>query len=107
MIDINLIRINPELVKENIKKKFQDSKLELVDKVIKLDAENRQLKSEGDNLRQQRNTLSNQIGALMREKKVEEANAIKATVTEINDKLKDIEVKEQEYTAQIKSIIIF
>ncbi|MGN0961096.1 MAG: serine--tRNA ligase [Christensenellales bacterium] len=103
MIDINLIRTNPELVKANIKRKFQDSKLPLVDEIARLDAENRQLKSEGDTLRQQRNTLSNQIGALMREKKIEEGNAIKAKVTEINERLKDIEIKEQELSATIKT----
>lgn len=106
MIDINLIRTNPDLVKENIKRKFQNNKLELVDEIIKLDTENRQLKSEGDTLRQQRNTLSNQIGGLMREKKVDEANKIKATVTEINEKLKDIEIKEQEMSTRIKTLMM-
>ena len=69
MIDINLIRDNPELVKANIKKKFQDHKLVLVDEVIALDKQKRALQQEGDNLRAQRNSLAKQIGALMREGK--------------------------------------
>ena len=73
MIDINLIRTNKDLVKENIKKKFQDDKLPLVDKVEELDKKLRALKAEGDNLRASRNTLSSQIGLLMREKKLDEA----------------------------------
>lgn len=68
MIDINLIRTNPDLVKENIKKKFQDHKLALVDEVVALDKQYRELKQEGDNLRANRNTLSSQIGKLMKEK---------------------------------------
>ena len=77
MIDINLIRTNPDLVKENIKKKFQDHKLALVDEVVALDKQYRELKQEGDNLRANRNTLSSQIGKLMKEKNLEEANKIK------------------------------
>ena len=69
MIDINLIRDNPELVKENIRKKFQDKKLPLVDEVIELDRKKRELQQEGDSLRAQRNALAKQIGALMREGK--------------------------------------
>ena len=80
MIDINLIRTNPELVKENIKKKFQDHKLEYVDEVIKLDNQIRALKKEGDSLRAERNANSSKIGLLMREKKIDEANAIKGEV---------------------------
>jgi len=106
MIDINLIRTNPELVKENIKKKFQDNKLETVDKIIALDAENRQVKAEGDNLRASRNALSGEIGKLMREKKVDEANTIKAQVNEINLKLKEVEEKETTLTAEIKTLMM-
>ena len=73
MIDINLIRTNPELVKENIRKKFQEHKLPLVDQVLELDAKRRALISEGDALRQARNTLSKQVGVLMKEGKREEA----------------------------------
>ena len=91
MIDINLIRTNPELVKENIKKKFQDEKLPLVDEVIEFDKEIRALKLEGDNLRASRNTLSQQIGLLMREKKIEEANKIKETVSNNNKRIAEID----------------
>ena len=73
MLDIKFVRENPEKVKENIKKKFQDQKLELVDKVIKLDEEYRGVKVKADNLRKERNEISDNIGALMREGKKEEA----------------------------------
>ena len=73
MIDIKFLRENPDLVKENIKKKFQDQKLVLVDEVIDLDIKNREAKLNGDNLRSERKTLSNKIGSLMREGKKEEA----------------------------------
>ena len=85
MIDINLIRTNKELVKENIKKKFQDAKLPLVDEVEELDKKNRALKQEVDALRASRNSLSEQIGKLMRENKIEEANSIKETVKKNNE----------------------
>ena len=77
MIDINIIRNNKELVKENIKKKFQDSKLPLVEEIISLDERVRKLKIEGDSLRQERNSVSSEIGSLMREKKIEDANTKK------------------------------
>ena len=77
MIDINVIRENPELVKENIKKKFQDKKLLLVDEIIALDKKKRELQSEGDNCRAMRNSLAKQIGTLMREGKKSEAEAAK------------------------------
>ena len=106
MIDINLIRTNPELVKENIKKKFQNHKLELVDEVIKLDQNNRNLKSEGDELRAKRNSLSGEIGKLMREKKIEEANAIKADVATINDRIKEVEEEEEILSKKIREIML-
>lgn len=106
MIDINLIRTNPELVKENIRKKFQDGKLETVDKVIALDKENREIKAEGDTLRAKRNTLSTQIGGLMREKKVAEANEIKAEVKAINERLVEVEKLEEEKSAEIKKLMM-
>ena len=106
MIDINLIRTNPQLVKENIKKKFQDHKLELVDKVAELDITNRNLKSEGDDLRAKRNAISTEIGALMREKKIEEANAKKEEVAKINDRIKEIEVEEENISKQVKEIMM-
>ena len=91
MLDIKFLRANPEVVKENIKKKFQDQKLPLVDKAIELDIKIRDLKQEGDDLRAKRNGLSGQIGLLMREKKIEEANKIKAEVSAINDRIKEVE----------------
>ena len=91
MLDIKFVRENPEIVKENIKKKFQDSKLPLVDEVIEIDTKIRALKVEGENLKAQRNTLSKEIGQLMREKKVEEANAIKATVSKNNERIAEID----------------
>jgi len=102
MIDINLIRTNPELVKENIKKKFQDQKLVLVDEVLELDKKNRALKQEGDNLRAERNTLSAQIGALMKEGKKDEAEVIKQKVAEGKARLEEIGVEQTEIEAQIK-----
>lgn len=102
MIDIKLIRENKELVKENIKKKFQDEKLPLVDEVILLDQRIRELKAKGDNLRQERNATSDEIGNLFREKKQEEANAKKQKVVEINNQLESIEKEETELTETIK-----
>ena len=102
MIDINLIRNDPEAVKENIRKKFQDRKLSLVDEVIELDNKKRALQSEGDSLRAQRNALSRQIGELMKQKKTEEANAVKATVTANNARLEVIGKEQEEIEAQLK-----
>ena len=106
MIDINLIRTNPELVKDNMKRKFQEHKLELVDKVIELDAKFRELKQEGDTLRANRNTISQEIGKLMKEKKIEEANATKQKVVEINNRTVEIEKLEEELSAEIKQIMM-
>ena len=103
MLDIKFVRENPEVVKENIKKKFQDKKLPLVDGVIALDLEIRKLKQDGDALRQERNETSQKIGLLMRNKQVEEANNVKARVVEINKQLVDIETKEAELSASLKS----
>ena len=91
MLDIKYVREHADEVKENIKKKFQDKKLPLVDEVIELDKKIRELKVQGDELRQERNATSDAIGALFREKKVEEANQKKARVVEINDNLVGIE----------------
>lgn len=102
MIDINLIRTNRELVKENIKKKFQDEKLPLVDEVFELDKKNRALKQEADALRASRNSLSEQIGKLMREKNVDEANKIKETVKKNNERIAEIEKEEDALNEQIK-----
>ena len=106
MIDINLIRTNPELVKENIKKKFQDAKLPLVDEVLALDKQNRDLKQQGDNLRAERKTLSAQVGVLMKDKKLAEAEEIKAKVKADADKLVEIENKQAEIDEQIKKIMM-
>ena len=106
MIDINLIRTNKELVKENIRKKFQDEKLPLVDEVEELDKQNRALKQEADTLRASRNTLSNQIGTLMREKKVDEANKIKETVRKNNDRIAEIEKEQEELDIKIRKIML-
>lgn len=106
MIDINLIRTNKDLVKENIKKKFQDAKLPLVDEVEKLDKEVRALKVEGDNLRASRNTLSAQIGALMKEKNLVEANKIKEEVRKNNDRIADIEKEVAYLDEQIRNIML-
>ena len=106
MIDINLIRTNRELVKENIKKKFQDNKLPLVDEVFELDKQVRLIKQEGDDLRAMRKTLSNQVGALMKEKRVEEANAIKSQVVANNERITQIEAQVEEMEAKIKQIMM-
>ena len=106
MIDINLLRTNPELVKENIKKKFQDQKLPLVDEAVKLDAKIRALKKEGDELRSSRNTLSAQIGALMREKKQEEANKIKEIVSKNNARISEIEKEQVDVAADLRKIML-
>ena len=87
MIDIKFLREHPDLVKENIKKKFQDKKLILVDEVIELDKKNREAKLNGDILRNQRKTLSNQIGSLMKNGEKMQAEEIKKQVQEINEKL--------------------
>ena len=102
MLDIKFVRENSEKVKENIQKKFQDEKLPLVDEVIALDERIRSLKLEGDSLRQERNATSNEIGSLMRDKKIEEANEKKARVVEINENLIEIEKEEEELSIQLK-----
>ena len=91
MLDMKLIRTNPELVKENIKKKFQDEKLELVDKVVELDKLYRETKVECDSLRNQRKVKSKEIGTLMAQKKIDEANAAKAAVTSLCETLDEKE----------------
>ena len=106
MLDLRFVRENPELVKENIKKKFQDSKLPLVDEVIALDTENRNTVTEANNLRSERNKLSKQIGALMGQKKFEEAEAVKAQVAAQADRLKELEAKETELEEKIRNIML-
>ncbi len=106
MIDINLIRTDPEKVKENIRKKFQDKKLPLVDEVLALDEKKRALQTEGDALRAARNTLSRQIGALMKEKKTEEAEKVKARVAENAARLAEIEKEQPEVEARLKTCMM-
>ena len=106
MIDINIIRKTPDVVRENIKKKFQDHKLPLVDQVIADDVKVRDLKQEGDKLRAMRNTLSSQIGALMKEKRIDEANAIKAQVVANNERIAQIEQEVTELDAKIKTAMM-
>ncbi len=103
MIDIKLIRENRELVKENIKKKFQDEKLSLVDDVYNYDIEYRECKSKGDLLRSEKNKLSASIGELMRNKKIDEANEIKAKVNDMNLEIEDLEKREAELEELIKT----
>ncbi len=103
MIDIKFLRENPDVVKENIKKKFQDKKLPLVDEIINLDKELREIRLKGDTLRADRNSISSTIGNLMKEKKVDEANELKVKVAEINDMLVQIEQDEEKLAEEIKT----
>lgn len=102
MIDINLIRKNPEIVKENIKKKFQDEKLVLVDEVLELDGEYRAAKTRGDAIRGEKNKISKQIGVLMREGKKDEAEAVKQKVKEFDQELAELEEKEAVMNEEIR-----
>lgn len=106
MIDIDLIRTNPELVKQNIRNKFQDAKLPLVDQVVELDTKNRAIKQEVDKLRAMRNTLSGEIGKLMKEKKIDEANNIKAQVVANNEKIAELEAEGEKLSAEIKKCMM-
>lgn len=102
MLDIKLIRTNPELVKENIRKKFQEEKLPLVDEVIELDAQFRASKGRGDELRQQRNTISKEIGKLMGQGKKDEAEETKKRVAAIAGELEEMERRESEMAEGIR-----
>ncbi|MEG1597083.1 MAG: serine--tRNA ligase [Bacilli bacterium] len=102
MIDINLIRKNKDLVKENIKKKFQDDKLVVVDEIFDLDIKTRNMKNTCDNLRKEKNDLSNSIGILMREKKIDDVNKTKDRVKEINETLITLEKEEVELENELK-----
>ena len=102
MIDIKFLRDNPDIVRENIKNKFQDQKLSLVDEVIELDKKNREAILKGDELRSKRNSLSKEIGILMKNGKKEEAEEVKKQVQEINSQLDKNEKLETEYAEQIK-----
>ena len=106
MLDIKFLRENPDIVKENIKKKFQDSKLPLVDEVIALDAENRKAQQEADSLRADRNRISKEIGALMGQGKKDEAEEAKKKVGEFSARLAELEKLEEEYAEKIKKIMM-
>lgn len=106
MLDIKFVRENPEIVKQNIKNKFQDNKLELVDEVLKLDIENRDIKKEVEALRADRNRLSKQIGAMMAQGKKEEAEEIKKQVASQADRLAKLSEDEKEVEEKIKKIMM-
>jgi seryl-tRNA synthetase len=106
MIDIRLIRKDPDLVRENVKKKFQFEKLPLVDEVIELDAKYREAKLRSDNLRSERNTISKQIGTLMREGKREEAEKIKSQIGKMAKQLEESERLEKEYFEKVQEIML-
>mgnify|MGYP005803667043 FL=1 len=106
MIDINFLRSDPEAVRENIRKKFQDRKLPLVDEVLELDSRRRELQKEGDSRRAMRNSLSAQIGKLMKEKKADEAAAVKAQVVENNERIAAIEKETEEIAARLKQAMM-
>jgi len=106
MIDIRFLRENPEVVKENIRKKFQEQKLPLVDEVIALDEESRKTQAEADQLRSDRNKISKSIGALMGQGKKDEAEKAKEEVAKINERLAALEPREAEITARIREIML-
>lgn len=106
MLDMKFVRENPDVVKQNIKNKFQDKKLPMVDEVIELDAKSRSAKQEADELRAKRNQLSKQIGALMGQGKKEEAEAIKKEVTSFSEHLAQLEEQEKEFQEKITKIMM-
>jgi len=101
MIDIRIIRENKDLVKENIKKKFQNEKLPLVDEIYEMDKSYREAKASADNKRNEKNKLSSEIGALMRDKKVDEANSLKAEVAVLNKEIEELEALEEKLSKEI------
>lgn len=106
MLDIKFVRSNPEVVKQNIKNKFQDSKLPLVDEVLELDQKNREIKGEVEALRAEKNKASKQIGAMMAQGKKEEAEELKRKVTESADKMEALSAEEKEVEEKIKKIMM-
>ncbi len=106
MLDLKFVRENPEIVKQNIRNKFQDRKLPMVDEVIALDAESRAVKQEADTLRAERNKISKQIGGLMAQGRKDEAMAMKEEVTRDSERLAELEKKEEELGAAIKKIMM-
>ena len=106
MLDMRFLRENPEAVKENIKKKFQEDKLPLVDQVVELDAKSRKAKQEADELRASRKRVSKEIGALMGQGKKEEAEAKKAEVARNAERLAELEAQEKEYQEKVREIML-
>ena len=106
MLDIKFVRENPEVVKQNIRNKFQDNKLELVDKVLELDKENREIKQEVEALRAERNKISKQIGALMAQGKKEEAEEVKKQVAVDGSRIEALSAREKEVEEEIKKIMM-
>jgi len=103
MLDIKFVRENPDVVRENIKKKFQDQKLPLVDEVLEIDAKLRDARLRGDNLRSERNQKSSEVGMLMKNKEIEKANEVKVRVGEINKELEEVEASENGLAEELKS----
>lgn len=106
MLDIKFVRMNPDVVKENIKKKFQDEKLPLVDEVLELDKRNRDIKQEVEALRADRNKISKEIGACMAQGKKDEAEELKKKVQENADRLESLSTEEKDVEAKIKKIMM-
>src|SRR5699024_9404296 len=106
MLDLKFVRENPEIVKQNIRNKFQDHKLPLVDEVIELDQQSRKAKQEADALRADRKRISKQIGVLMAKGQKEEAEKMKEQVNQASDHLAELEKKEDELTARVREIMM-
>ena len=106
MLDIKFLRENPEVVKQNIRNKFQDQKLELVDKVIALDRENRDIKQEVESLRAKKNKISKLIGALMGQGKREEAEEVKKQVAADGERISELSAREKEVEEEIQKIMM-
>ncbi|MDU1764345.1 MAG: serine--tRNA ligase, partial [Anaerococcus vaginalis] len=102
MLDIKFVRENPEAVKENIKKKFQDDKLPLVDEVIKIDEDLRAAKTKGDNLRAEKNQTSKEIGGFMQKGEKDKAEEAKKKVAEINEEITNLEAAERDLAEELK-----
>ena len=102
MIDIKLIRENRDVVKENIKKKFQDEKLPLVDEVFEMDIKVREAQTKADTLKAEKNKMSGEIGKLMKDKKIDEANAIKADIAKMAEEIAELEKTQEELAKEIK-----
>ena len=106
MLDIKFVRENPETVKQNIRNKFQDQKLPLVDEAVALDKENRTIKQEVEDLRATRNRLSKEIGKLMAQGKREEANAVKAEVAADAARIEELSAREKEVEAELHKVML-